>query len=109
MNWTEFLIATQLQKRIKVTLIKPLRNPHYEGDICFTFGYLTGFKSGLFGGGFSQWKNGMPMSYNSTKRHWIRRPKVHITYTAFEYHGKEYSDWIDVSNCIFEIEEQTDN
>jgi hypothetical protein len=105
MTWNELLVEMQLNNDIEVTLIKPLRKPMFEGDTCFTHGNLTGFKCGLWGGGHSNWKNGVSHSFNGLNRHWIKKPKVHITYNAFQYQGKEYSDWVDVDNCTFKIKD----
>lgn len=98
MDWTELLAAMQLDKDIIVTITKPVRN----GE-PYTHGRLTGFKCGIFGGGHYNYKDGMPQSYDSTRRHFIKPPKVHVTYNIFQFGGKEHSDWIDVANCIFEI------
>ncbi len=88
-------------ENIEVTVINPVRK-----DEVYKKGRLTGFKSGLYGGGHSRYKNGMPHEYSSLKRRWIKPPKVHVTYSIFDFGGKEHSDWIDVDNCIFEIKKE---
>lgn len=114
LTWSEFLNETHLGKEIEVTLIKPLRKPHYEGDLSFTKGTLEGFKCGKFGGGHSDWRkysnNGrndgdpkVPMSFDSTRMHWIKKPKVFVVYNCFAWGNTEYSDWVDVDNCLFTI------
>lgn len=114
MTWDELLKETAFGKEIQVTLIKPLRKPLHEGDTSFTQGTLTGFKFGLWGGGHGDWEKysnegrtdgapKVPMSFDSTKMHWIKKPKIQVTYNIFKFHGKEYSDWVEVDNCLFEI------
>lgn len=100
MNWDELLESTALGKDVIVTVIKPLRKEEY-----YKAGRMTGYKSGLYGGGHSNYRNGVPCSYDASKRRWIKKPKVHVTYNVFTYGGKEHSDWISVDNCIFEIRE----
>ena len=95
------LLLTEIglnNREVEATIINPLRH----GDE-FKKGRVTGFKSGLFGGGHSNYENGVPTSYDSTKRHWIKKPKVHVTYYCFEWGKGEYSDWVTVDNCVFNI------
>lgn len=95
MTWDELLTLSNFDN-IEVTIINPVR----KGE-CYKKGRLTGFKSGLIGGGHSKYKNGVPHSFDSSKMRFIKPPKVHVTYNVFEFHKKEHSDWIDVSNCEF--------
>jgi len=85
-------------REIIATIINPIRKGEY-----YKQGRVTGFKSGLWGGGYSNYKNGVPHAYESTKRDWIKKPKVHITYNIFTFGGKEHSDWVDADNCTFQI------
>lgn len=99
MNFSELLVALNLgNSDIIVTVVKPVRK-----DSIYKTGKVTGYKSGLWGGGHKSWKNGFFQSYCSLDQHWIKKPKVHVTYNIFEWGGKEHSDWIDVDNCTFEI------
>ena len=109
MSWEELLKMWQLDDII-VTIKEPLRK-----DEVYKKGRLTGFKSGLFGGGHYNFQRdkdlpnsrSVPMSFSSTRKHWIRKPKVHVTYNIFTWGlagGKEHSDWIDIDNCTFEFE-----
>ncbi len=97
MTWDELLKQFPIEE-IRVKIKKPLRRGEEYRE-----GRLTGFKSGIIGGGHSKYKGGIPQSYDSTKRRFIRNPKVHVTYDVFEYHKTEISDWIDADNCEFEI------
>lgn len=104
MNWGEFLSTPVIfGNKIEVTILSPVRKPLFKDDSVFTHGKLTGFKCGRWGGGHFDFKHGRFTSYDSSKTHWIRKPKVHVTYNAFEWGKKEYSDWIDVDNCDFKI------
>ena len=103
-NMTYETLLTEIglgNREIIATLINPIRKePHYKE------GRVTGFKSGLFGGGHYNYKNGTPMSYDSSKRHWIKKPKVHITYNCYTWKrsgAREDSDWVDIDNCKFQI------
>ena len=97
MDWNKLLEFFNLDN-IEVTIINPVRK-----DEIYKTGKITGFKAGLFGGGHSNYKNGIPHTYNSLNRHWIRKPKVQVTYGIFDYGGSEHSDWIDVDNCTFKF------
>lgn len=88
---------------VLVNINKPVRNGEY-----YQQGILSGFKCGIWGGGHSRFKNGVAMSYDSSKKHWIKKPKVHVTYNLYYWSngngkGGQQSDWIDVDNCTFEI------
>lgn len=100
MDWTELLAATQLEKRIEVTIINPVRK-----DDSYKKGRMIGYKSGIIGGGHSNFKKGVPCSFDSSKRKWIKRPKVLVEYNCFTFgtRAKMHSDWIDIDNCTFEI------
>jgi len=98
MTWDELHGMLNISN-IRIELIKPLRN-----DSHHTVGSFAGFKSGLFGGGHSKFKNGIAHSYDSRKRHYIKRPMICIAYDIFDYGGKQHSDWVDIDNCIFTIE-----
>ena len=102
-------------KRIEAVLIKPVRN----GDM-YLKGTVIGFKSGVWGGGYSKYVRdkdaderkfpSMPTSYRSDRRHWIKKPKVHVEYDVFTYgKGGLHSDWVVIDNCTFNIiiEEKT--
>lgn len=97
MDYSELSTLWQLDD-IEVTVINPIRKQDY-----YKTGRLTGFKYGIWGGGHSNFKNGIPRSYDSSKRYWKKKPKVQVTYNVFEYGRREHSDWIDVDNCTFEI------
>ncbi len=103
MDWSELLTVMQVEQII-VTVINPIR----KGD-CYKTGELQGFKCGIFGGGHSRFKNGAPHSYDSSKRKWIRKPKVLVAYNIFTYGKSQHSDWIDVDNCTFEIKKGEDD
>lgn len=109
MNWTEFLEATGFDKKeLHVTLIKPVRN-----DEIYKIGRVIGFKPDVFGGGHSDWKKdkqqkdgrGMAMahSFDSSKMHWIKKPKVLVEYNVFTFGKSTHWDWVEVDNCEFEI------
>jgi hypothetical protein len=101
MEWSELLISLNLVDRdIIATIIKPIRNDEWAKS-----GTVTGFKSGLYGGGHSRWKGGMPHSFSSLRMRFIKKPRVHITYNCFEWGKKEYSDWVDVDNCTFSFKD----
>lgn len=107
MNWEELLSLTQLGV-ITVTIIKPVRKPPYEGSDVFTKGKLTGFKSGIIGGAHYNYRKEkeqrtMSHSYDSRRLRYLKPPKVQVTYDMFQFGKSEISDWIDVSNCKFEI------
>ena len=75
MNWTELLTFIGAdEKEIMATIISPVR----KGDI-YQKGRVTGFKSGLYGGGHYKFKKGVPFSFASDRMHWIKKPKVHVT------------------------------
>jgi hypothetical protein len=87
-----------MNREVIVTLIKPLRQQEY-----YTKGRLTGFKSGLWGGGHYNYRNGVPMSFDSQRIRCIKKPKVHVTYDIFDFGGRMHSDWVDIDNCTFQI------
>ena len=95
MEWSELLDKMKLDE-IEVTIIKPTRK-----EESYKKGRITGFKCGIFGGGHYKYKNGQPMAYDSSRRHWIKKPMIHVTYPIFTYGGKEHSDWIPFDNCDF--------
>jgi len=100
MNWTEFLkTPVVFGNDIKVTILNPVRKDDWAKE-----GMLTGFKCGIWGGGHWNFKNGMAKSFSSSRMHWKKKPKVHVTYNAFEYGKSFYSDWVDVDNCDFNID-----
>jgi hypothetical protein len=84
---------------IRVVVINPIRKEEHYKE-----GRMTGFKSGLMGGGHYNYKNGIPNSFDSRRIHWLKKPKVHVTYDIFEFHGREHSDWIDLDNCLFKTQ-----
>lgn len=86
------------KRDIIVTIINPVRKEEYYKE-----GRLVGFKSGIWGSGHSNYKNGFPHSFDSSKQHWIKKPKIHVAYNIFTFGGKDHSDWIDVDNCRFKI------
>jgi len=99
MSFETLLLELGLNRRdVIVTLINPLRKDEY-----YKQGKLTGFKSGIWGGGGSKYKNGMARSYDSTKRRWIKKPKVHVTYNIYVWGKGHISDWVDVDNCKFSV------
>ena len=107
MNWNELLTAIGADdKEIIVTVINPVRKGFDIDDNVYKKGKLTGFKTGVIGGGHSSWKGGMPQRFDSSKLRFIKKPKVHVTYEIFTYGKREHSDWIDVDNCEFEIKEK---
>ena len=87
-----------MNRDVLVTLINPLRK-----EKIYKQGKLTGFKSGLYGGGHYKYKNGVPTAFDSRRIRCIKKPKVHVTYNIFEFGGREHSDWVDVDNCKFQI------
>jgi hypothetical protein len=95
MNFSELLAVLGLEDvEVVATLIVPIR----KGEV-YTSGRVIGFKSGIYGGGWS--KGGK--SYDSRKRRWLKKPKVNIVYNCFEYMKGEHNDWVDIENCTFEI------
>jgi len=100
MNWEELIQKWQLDD-IVVTIINPVRKEEW-----YKTGRLTGFKSGLWGGGHYNYKNGKSHSFDSTRVRCLKKPKVQVTYNVFTYRGKEHSDWIDFDNCEFTIKTQ---
>ena len=99
MTWDVLLDQVGLGHRdVIVTIVKPVRNGEY-----YKKGRLTGFKSGIWGGGHSRFKDGFSHSFDSSKQHWIKKPKVHVTYDIFNWGKRCYNDWVDVDNCTFEI------
>lgn len=95
MNWNELLTEIRLDE-IEVTIINPVRNePFYKK------GRMTGFKSGVIGGGHYRYKNGVAMAFDSSRLRWVKKPKVQVTYSVADYGGKQHSDWIDYDNCEF--------
>jgi hypothetical protein len=86
------------KREIIVTIINPVRK-----DPIYKKGRLAGFKAGLFGGGHYHYKNGVPMSYASTRRRWIKKPKVLVAYDIFTFGKSSHSDWVDVDNCTFDV------
>ena len=82
------------RREVLVTLINPVRKGEY-----YKQGKLTGFKSGIYGGGW----NSKHTSFDSTKMHWIKKPKVHVTYNVFEFFKGQHSDWVDIDNCVFNV------
>lgn len=114
MTYQELFISLGLHnKDIIATIIKPVRK-----DDCYKQGRVIGFKPGLYGGGFSdyrkdkQQKDGrgaaMPHSFNSFNMHWIKKPRVLIEYPCFTFGKSTHWDWIDVDNCTFEFKEYTE-
>ncbi len=104
LTWDELLVCMIGDRTIIVTVINQLRKEEY-----YKTGRLTGFKCGIFGGGQKYKKRGRGFSYNSGDRHWVKKPKVHVTYGVLDYmKGREDSDWIDVDNCTFSIQEKPD-
>lgn len=100
MDWSELLIAMNIgDADIIATLITPLRK---DGD-SYKSGKVVGFKPGVYGGGHSRYKNGVPMSFDSTKMCWKKKPKVFVAYNCFTYGKSQHTDWVDVDNCTFEI------
>jgi phosphoribosylaminoimidazole (AIR) synthetase len=85
-------------KEIIVKLIKPIRTAQKGIEDVYKTGRVAGFKPGIYGGGHYG-KHGR--SYDSTRRHWIKKPKVLVVYNIFTYGKSEHSDWVDVDNCAF--------
>lgn len=104
MTWSELLESTVFGKEIIVTIINPVRKEEY-----YKSGTLHGYKAGILGGGHHRYKNGVPMRFESARIHWIKKPKVLVTYNVYNIYpgGKQHSEWIDVDNCTFEIKETT--
>ncbi len=100
LNWIELLKELGLyENEIKVTLIKRVRH-----DDSFQEGRVTGFKSGLRGGGHHDYHHGVPHSFSSDRIRQLKPPMIQITYNCFSFtKGKQYSDWVPVDNCIFEF------
>ena len=109
MNYQELQSALGLVDReIIVTIIKPVRN-----DEVYKTGTVLGFKPGVFGGGYSDYRKdkqqkdgrGMshPHSFSSLDMKWIKKPKVLVVYNAFTFGKSLHWDWIEVDNCEFEI------
>jgi hypothetical protein len=100
-SWFEILQKLNLiDREIKVTLIKPVRTKDADD---YKSGKLIGFKAGLNGVVNYNYKNGIPMSFNSSRIHQIKPIMVHVEYPVFEFQGKCYSDWVPIDNCTFEI------
>jgi hypothetical protein len=99
MDFKELYEYFNLDKiNVRVTLIKPIRNGEE-----FKTGRITGYKAGLYGGGWYNYKDGVPQSFNSTRIHCKKKERIQITYGVWQFHGKELSDWVDIDNCEFEI------
>lgn len=101
-TWDRLIKLIGLE-RIVVIIKKPVR----EGAF-YTQGELTGFKSGIFGGGHYNYKHGEPHSFDSRRLRFIKPPKVHVTYNIGDYGGRQHSDWIDVENCLFSFDLETE-
>lgn len=102
MNWTELLTACQLDN-VEVTIINPIRKSLHDE---YKHGMMIGYKAGLIGGGFKVEKRDGEIRgqhYSSTKRRWLKKPKVLVEYNVFNYGGRTHTDWIEVDNCTFEI------
>lgn len=110
LDWDELLKVSMLDD-VEVEIINPIRKDPFRGDkeSVYKRGRLTGFKCGLFGGGNSDYRKpkdegfSIPHSFDSRKMHYLKKPKVHVTYNIFDYGKKEHSDWVDVDNCIFRV------
>lgn len=108
MDWSELLRLWNFEN-IVVTIKNPVRKDDWAKK-----GRLAGFKAGLYGGGHRNWQKidkqdgspKIPYSYDSSKRHWIKRPKVLVVYNCFVWGGSEYNDWVDVDNCEFTFKEK---
>lgn len=99
MNWNEVVEQTPLIG-CRVKIIKPLRTKDVE---YFKEGKVMGFKAGIYGGVHSNYDEGVPMSFDSSKQHWIKKPKVLVTYDIHVFGKGPISDWVPVDNCIFEL------
>lgn len=80
---------------------KPYNNR--KGDIYLS-GKVLGFIPGLYGGGHYNYRNGIPMTFDSRRMHWLKEPKVMVFYNCFEYGKKQHSDNIKISQVTkFEL------
>jgi hypothetical protein len=99
MNWNEVLKFLNIENReLVATIIEPVRK-----DPIYKKGKVMGFKPGIYGGGHYNYKEGVPMSFDSGRMRQIKKPKVLIEYNVFTYGGSSHCDWINVDNCEFEI------
>jgi hypothetical protein len=99
MDYTELLKTLGLDKEIRITIIKPVRN----GDI-FKEGILAGIKPGKHTGGWTYTKAGK--TFIASNSIYIK-PRVLVAYPTSIIYGKpkgQVTDWVDVDNCIFEIQ-----
>lgn len=103
MNWNKIIKILGLEdKTLQANIINPIRKP-INGDVdIYSKGKVIGFKPGTLGGGH-KYKKGKLKSFDSLDFKWLKKPKVLVLYSIFDWGGKQHIDWIDVDNCTFEL------